>query len=47
MGFSTKRGKSRGVGLSSVASVVGKNSGRVTVSSNNERGTKFTVMFPV
>jgi sensor histidine kinase regulating citrate/malate metabolism len=47
MGFSTKSGKNRGVGLASVASVVEKNSGRITVSSSEDSGTKFTVMFPV
>jgi two-component system sensor histidine kinase AgrC len=47
LGYSTKKGKGRGVGLSSVASVVEKNSGKIIVSSNKERGTKFTVMFPV
>lgn len=47
MGFSTKSGRNRGVGLASVASVVEKNGGRIIVSSREESGTKFTVMFPV
>jgi len=42
--FSTKRGE-RGIGLASVKSVVEMNRGKILVSSGQDRGTKFTVMF--
>lgn len=44
-GFSTKSEK-RGIGLSSVKSAVETNGGKILVSSNKARGTKFTVIFP-
>ena len=47
LGFSSKKGNGRGIGLASVKSVVEKNSGKIIVSSSKDRGTKFTVLFPV
>jgi two-component system sensor histidine kinase AgrC len=44
-GFSTKSEK-RGIGLSSVKSMVEANGGKTLVSSDKARGTKFTVIFP-
>jgi sensor histidine kinase regulating citrate/malate metabolism len=46
MGFSTKGGSNRGIGLASVKSVVEKNKGRVNVC-NIQSGIKFTVLFPL
>lgn len=47
LGFSTKKGSNRGIGLASVKSVVERYNGRIIVSSSKDRGTKFTVLFPV
>lgn len=46
MGYSTKDGQDRGIGLSSVKSVVEKNKGKIIVNSSKTLRTKFTVILP-
>ncbi|NLV21227.1 MAG: GHKL domain-containing protein [Syntrophomonadaceae bacterium] len=45
LGFSTKPGD-RGTGLASVKYQVEKHNGMILVSSNPEKGTRFTVCYP-
>ncbi|MDH7576875.1 MAG: Spo0B domain-containing protein [Bacillota bacterium] len=45
-GFTTKAGKGEGLGLYIVKSLVEKNHGMISVESNEETGTSFTLRFP-